>query len=70
MRIFSLIKFVDTFSILVSLKLGKSFKLVKLGIVSKTSFLNKSKFSRFLFLFNFLKIKLNILQSSKASPIG
>ena len=70
MRIFSLIKFVDTFSILVSLKLGKSFKLVKLGIVSKTSFLNKSKLSRFLFLFNFLKIKLNILQSSKASPIG
>ena len=70
MRIFSLIKFVDTFSILVSLKIGKSFKLVKLGIVSKTSFLNKSKLSRFLFLFNFLKIKLNILQSSKASPIG
>ena len=70
MRIFSLIKFVDTFSILVSLKLGKSFKLVKLGIVSKTSFLNKSKLSKFLFLFNLLKIKLNILQSSKASPIG
>ena len=47
-----------------------SLIFVKLGIRLKTSSLNESNFDKFSFLPNLFKIKLNIFQSSIASPIG